>query len=70
MMGGKGSGPLKRCAICKEPLVCAACGADQNDKAFVKTHFNLRKERLDALKNEADARGLSLSELLRAMVGE
>jgi len=68
-MGGKGSGPLKRCVVCNEPLVCFNCGADQNDKSLVPVNFKLSKERLDELKAQAEKQGVSLSELMRDMVG-
>lgn len=67
-MGGKGSGPKKKCPMCKEPLVCASCGADLNDKAMVRAQMMLPQDQLDTLKAEADEQGVSLSELMRRRV--
>jgi len=69
-MGGKGSGPKKRCAACHESLVCASCGIDQNERALVSLGIKINKSRLDELKTKAKEQGITLSELIRTLVGE
>lgn len=67
-MGGKGSGRKRRCIRCNEPLVCAACGQDQNvrpESDMEQVSLRLSRELLEECRKESRLHNIPLAEVIR-----